>query len=54
MLVLKKRNIYFAIELNLRETAFIVYVHALINFVRANDAKIVHCRDVQCNSEESP
>ena len=44
MLVEKKRNIYFAIELSLRE----------ISFVRANDAKIVHSRDAQCNTEESP
>ena len=26
----RKRNIYFAIELSLREISFVVYVHALI------------------------
>ena len=30
MLVQKKTNIYFAIELSLREISFVVYVHALI------------------------
>ena len=30
MLVLKKKNIYFAIELSLREIYFVVYVHVLI------------------------
>ena len=49
MLVLKKKNIYFAIELGLREISFAVYVHAPICTERANDAK-----DVQCNTEESP
>ena len=31
---------------------FIMYVHAL--FARANDAKIVHSRDVKCDTEEPP
>ena len=44
MLVYKKTNIYFAIELSLRE----------IFFAHANDAKIVRSSDVQCNTEESP
>ena len=30
MLVQKKTNIYYAIELSLREISFVVYVHALI------------------------
>ena len=30
MLVSKKTNIYFAIELSLREISFVVFVHALI------------------------
>ena len=30
MLVQKKMNIYFAIELSLREISFVMYVHALI------------------------
>ena len=30
MLVYKKTNIYFAIELGLREISFVVYVHALM------------------------
>ena len=30
MLVSKKTNIYFAIELSLREIPFVVYAHALI------------------------
>ena len=52
MLVSKKTNIYFAMELNFREIPFVVYVHALI--WRANDTKIVRSRDAQCNTEESP
>ena len=30
MLVSKKMNIYFAIELSLRKISFVVYVHTLI------------------------
>ena len=30
MLVSKKMNIYFAMELNLREISFVVYVHTLM------------------------
>ena len=41
--VSKKTNIYFAIELSLRE------VRAC-----ADDAKIVRSRDAQCITEESP
>ncbi len=52
MFVLKKTNIYFAIELSLREIYFVVYVHALI--CGANDAKTVRSSDAQCNTEESP
>ena len=42
MLVSKKTSVYFAIELSLREISFVV------NFARANDAKIVRSRDAQC------
>ena len=49
MPVQKKMSIYFTIKLSSREISFVVYVHALIN-----DAKIVHSRDAQCNTEESP
>ena len=52
MLVYKKTNIYFAIELTLGEISFVVYLHALI-WARY-DAKIVRSRDAQCNTEESP
>ena len=52
MVVEKNSNIYFAIELSLREISFVVYVHALVS--ARNNAKIVRSRDAQCNAEESP
>ena len=44
MFIEEKMSIYFAIKLSLRE----------ISFVLINDAKIMHSRDAQCNTEESP
>ena len=45
MLVWEKMSIYFAIKFSLREISCCA---------RANDAKILHSTDAQCNTEQSP
>ena len=52
MFVEKKTNIYFAIDLSLREINFIWTCTR--SFARANDTKTVRSRDAQCNTAESP
>ena len=48
-------NIYFTIELSLGEISFQCCVSLCTgSFVHAYHAKMVHSRDVQCNTEESP
>ena len=45
-------NVYFAIELSLREISFNVYAQALI--CACQWRQIMHNRNAQCNAEESP
>ena len=56
MLVSEKTSIYFSVELSLREISYVKYVHTLdhSSFVHTYDVKIMHSRDAQCNTGESP
>ena len=52
MLVQRKKNIYFAIKLSLREIFSLCT--RMRSFVHVNDVEIMCSRDAQCNTEESP
>ena len=52
MLVKEEMNIYFAVELAWGRSLSLC--KCTRSFARANDAKIVRSRNVQCNTKESP
>ena len=50
MLVQKKKNIYFAIALSLREISFAVYVHAHVHGARTRLMSRRSCAVGMCNA----